>query len=262
MRLLSLLLALLMGWASPRCFADTATSALGALKLIPKDKAARLARIEARDGTPDPDRWYLIVHDPAEQNGLHEFVVAGKEIVASRAMSQFAETIKAEDVIGKEGVKIDSDKVAKLARQYGQANNAAISKINYELTKDGAGATPVWKVSCLDENGNRVGELTVTAGKGKVISHEGFAVEPPPVTTAEQKKRTPSPKFDVYAESQVAPDARVTPAPRLPAPAADDDEDNRGRRRYYRDYDDDRRSNPVGNAARSVGRTIRRLLPF
>ena len=44
-------------------------TALDALKLIPKDAAKRLARIEAREGTPAPERWYLLVHDPAEQRG-------------------------------------------------------------------------------------------------------------------------------------------------------------------------------------------------
>lgn len=243
-------------------------SALAALRLLPKDKAAKLARIEARDGTPEPDRWYLLVQDPAAENGVHEFVVAGKEIIASRAISQFADSLKPEDVIGGAAVKIDSDRAAKIAREYAQANNATISRMNYELKKEGADAAPIWKVSCLDESGNQVGEITVTAGKGNVISHEGFAVTPPEPTptpavarkTAEPKKKS-APRFEVYADSQVAPGTGAPTA----APVADpdtlrgEDSDPRERRRYR---NDDNRGSAVGNAARSVGRTIRRFMPF
>ena len=103
----------------------------------------------------------MLVHDPNDPTGVHEFVVTGKEVVASRSVSQFTDSIKPDDVIGVAAVKMDSDRVAKLARQYAQANNVSISRINYQLKKDGAGAVPMWKVSCLDENGNQVGELLV-----------------------------------------------------------------------------------------------------
>lgn len=259
-----LLFSLVLAGSGASLFAAE-TSALTALKLLPRDKAAKLARIEARDGTPEPDRWYLLVQDPAEENGLHEFVIAGKEIVASRAISQFADALKPEDVIGTAAVKIDSDRAAKLARQYAEANNVSISKMNYELKKEGADAAPVWKISCLDETGNKVGEITVTAGKGNVISHEGFAVAPTPAPAPASKsvaatKKKPAPKFDVYADSQVAPGTGAPAAAPAPQPAADEeDADTRGRRRAR---DDGERGGAVGNAARSVGRTIRHLLPF
>lgn len=223
------------------------TTALAALKLIAKDRAVRLARIEARDGTPNPDRWYFLVHDPADENGVREFVVANNEIVAARPLSQFAEKLQPQDVIGGAAVKIDSDQLAKMLRQYAQANGATIGKINYELKKEGADAAPVWKVSGLDESDQRVGELVVTAGKGNVISHEGFAVSPPAATP----KRTT--KFDVYAETEVAKSAS-TPASR--------EEDEQSRESRRRDREVDEHEHPVGNAMKNVGRSIRRFLPF
>jgi hypothetical protein len=261
---LSLLLA---GAAVPLSGAETIT-ALAAVKLLPRDKAAKLARIEARDGTPEPDRWYLLVHDVAEESGVHEYVIAGKEIVASRGISQFADTLKPEDVMGTASVKIDSDRAAKLARQYAQANGVSISKMNYELKREGSEAAPAWKVSCLDETGAQVGEITVTAGKGNVISHEGFAVAPQPTATpapepkkAEAKKK-PAPKFDVYADSQVAPGAVAPTAAPNPEPLPEDEGAWETRERRRSRGDSDRGGGAVGNAARNVGRTIRRLLPF
>ena len=118
----------------------TALTALTALKLIPRAQAKNLARIEARDGTPAPERWHILVHDAAAEHGLREFVVAGSEVVASRTVSQFAEKLAPEDVLAADSLKLDSDKVAKLAQQYALANNAVVATIGYELKQDGPGA--------------------------------------------------------------------------------------------------------------------------
>lgn len=153
-------------------------SALGAIKLLPKGESKRIARIEAREGTPVPERWHILVHDPKDENGVHEYVVAGGEVVASRNLSQFAESLKADDVFGSSGLKIDSDKVATLAQQYALANSMNIAALNYALKKEGAAASPLWNVSCLDETGREIGRLVVSAGRGNVISHDGFTAEP------------------------------------------------------------------------------------
>jgi hypothetical protein len=180
--------------------------ALEAVKLLPKDKADRLAFIEGRDGTPEPERWYLIVQDETQQNGFREFAVAGSEIVASRSVSQFAGTVTPGDVIDPDALKIDSDRVSKLAQEYSRANNVEISTLNYRLQKDGPEAAPVWKITCKNEAGAKVAELTVTASKGTVVSHEGFAVEP----STQRKPRKQ--KLATYAETQV-----VKPRPSAPS---------------------------------------------
>lgn len=151
------------------------TTALAALGLLPKAQAKNLARIEAHDGTPAPERWHLLVHDKQSETGLREFVIAGGEIVASRVISQFAESLTANDVIGVDGLQFDSDRAAQLAQDYALANNVTPASINYQLKKDGADAAPVWRVTCLDEAGKELGSLLLNAGKGNVIRHDGFA---------------------------------------------------------------------------------------
>ena len=158
--------------------ATDSSSVLKAIKQLPRGEAKKIARIEARDGTPVPERWHILVHDPKDENGLHEYVVSGGEVVASRNISQFAESLKPTDVMGSSGLKVDSDKVAELAQQYAQANNVAIASLNYALSKEGADAAPLWNVTCLDETGKEIGRLVVSAGKGNVVSHEGFTAEP------------------------------------------------------------------------------------
>jgi len=177
---------------------DTPGGALNAIDQLPRGEYKKIARIEARDGTPLPERWHIIVHDPKDENGVREYVVAGGELVASRAISQFVETVKPDEVVSSGAVKVDSDKVAKLAQAYAQANNVNIATLNYMLKKEGAEAVPLWNVSCLDETGKEVGKLVVSAGKGTVVSHEGFTAEPgaevlleTQATPTERKPRKP-----------------------------------------------------------------------
>jgi len=220
-----------------------AGTALDAVKELPKEQLARIARIEAREGTPEPERWYILTQDPAADTGVHEFVVSNGEIVASRAVSQFAESLKEDEVVGAEPLKIDSDKAAKLARAYAEANGAVITNMNYELKKDGPDAVPAWTVWCLDDKGNKLGEVVVTAEKGNVVSHEGFTREPEPAVTpgtALRKKKK--------EERHVDAPARLAPV--AGGPSADEKSPPRNQ------------ESGIGKTFDNVGRTLHKYLPF
>ena len=152
-------------------------TALDALKLLPKDQRKLVARIEARDGNPVPERWHILVHDQAAENGLKEFVVAGGTLVAARNVSQFAEKVAPEDVIG-ETSRCDSDRAAKLLTQYAQANGVTIASMNYGLGRSSADVPPLWKVTAFDVDGKELGSLVLTAAKGAIVSHDGFPLDP------------------------------------------------------------------------------------
>ncbi len=192
---------------------DTPGGALEAVDQLPRGEYKKIARIEARDGTPVPERWHIIVHDPKDENGVREYVIAGGELVASRAISQFVETVKPDEVVSSGAVKIDSDQVAKLAQAYAQANNVNVAALNYLLKKEGAEAVPLWNVSCLDETGKEIGKLVVSAGKGTVVSHEGFTAQPGTEVQLETQASTSERKYrsKPIVRNTVRPAA--TPAP-------------------------------------------------
>lgn len=176
-------------------------SALKALKLLPKTEMQSLARIEAHDGTPVPERWHFLVHDPNADSGLKEYVVAAGELVAARSVSQFAEHLGEADVIEGKTLRVDTDRLAELAKNYAAVNDVAIDRISYQLFKEGEEAQPLWKLNCMDQAGQTIGTLVVTAAKGNVVSHEGFPVAPkvgPDQTELD---------FETAAEPLVATDA-------------------------------------------------------
>lgn len=152
-------------------------TAFQAIKLLPKDAPSRVALVEAREAASEPTRWHILVYDPQSENGLHEYVVVGGEIVASRALSQFADALTQDDIFG-DAAKIDSDRASRLAAEFAAANKIEVKSMNFELKKDGSGASPRWSVTCLDGQGNDVGHLVFSATKGTILSHEGFEKEP------------------------------------------------------------------------------------
>lgn len=242
-------------------------SALEAIKELPKDQAGRIARIEARGGTPQPDRWYILTHDPKADNGVHEFVVSDGEIVASRSVSQFAESLKDEDVLGDAPLKIDSNKVAKLAQSYAEANGAVVTSMNYELKKDGPDAAPAWTVSCLDDKGNKVGVIVVTAGKGNVVSHEGFSLEPEAAADDTPRKKKEEPRFDTYAKPDVAPATAAstgTSSDSDSAVADDTDKADTGKPgvHHHHKHSPQKPANPIAKTFNNVKQTLEKFSPF
>ncbi|MEO7319673.1 MAG: hypothetical protein ABIZ56_11845 [Chthoniobacteraceae bacterium] len=188
------------------------TTALDAVKLLPKEYRVRVARIEARDGSPVPERWYILVNDRAAESGLREFVVADGAIVAERGISQFAESLTPEQVIG-DGVRFNSDRAAQLVQLYAEVNGVTVGTVAYQLRKDGPTAVPLWRLTCHDPLGRELGSLTITGTKGVVISHQGFAVEPAPVVAEKPRE-----KLRTSAATQVMRDTTVQPA-REPEPS-------------------------------------------
>lgn len=184
------------------------------MKLLPKGEAKKLARIEAREGTPEPERWYLLTHDDQSETGLREYVVAAGEVVASRNISQFAETVQPEEVIGNEVVKFDSDKAARLLQHYATANHVTMANVHYQLRKAGPEAVPLWTLICTDSAGTELGRLVVSATKGNVIAHDGFPIEPAlptPAPTPEPPRPTPKPK-ETKRKPPTTPTIQIQPA--------------------------------------------------
>lgn len=180
-------------------------TALGALALLPKEVATRVARVEGPDGHPFPERWYVLVHDPAFQTGLREYVFAEGHAVANRGLSQFADRVAAEEVIGAAAVKINSHVAAGMAAQFTMHNGQLLGGIRYELFKlDGS---PAWRLTCTSADGHVLGTIVLHATNGSVLSFDGFAAAPPQVTIAAASAAPGSATESVEEETEdVAPE--------------------------------------------------------
>lgn len=199
--------------------AATAETALNALRVLLPEQSKNVALITAREGTPEPDRWHVIVYDPNTDTGLREYVVSGGRRVAARPVSQFIEKLAATDVVGPDAIKIDSDKAVKTALQYGVANNKTIAALHFDLRKNPTDGTPIWTVICGDLSGAEVGRVVMSAARGDVLSHPGFAAEPKLESVAERAAATPAPERTAN-ENSAARKASVPKKTATPLPLA------------------------------------------
>jgi hypothetical protein len=208
------------GEKKPAANAEPDFSALGAINLLPKDAAARVARIEGPDGRPFPERWYVLVHDPATPRGLREYVIGGGKVIANRALSQFADSVLADEVVGSAPLKMNNDEAAGIAAQFARYNNQQLGGVRYEYFKSIDPPAPVWRLTSTDAKGKTLGTIVLHATKGTLLSFQGF--EKSPMTPAPEsatgvptvQASEPSPKPAKKSASQTASRSeRSNPAP-------------------------------------------------
>jgi len=236
--------------------AALAESALDAIKLLPADQSARIARIEGREGAPEPERWYILTQDPTADSGVHEFVVSNGQVVASRSLSQFADNLKPTDILGDLPL-IDSDTAARIAEDFAAANGHIVSSISYDLKKDPATGTPAWTISCMDDKGAKLGSIVVTAGKGTILSHKGFPKEPSP-------DASPAPSPDL-ATAAVTPSPAITPGAAAPIATPLPDATVVQPVHHHHHPSPSPSAKPAGVVSKTlntVGHTLQKLLPF
>ena len=166
------------GDKKPAANAEPDFSALGAINLLPKDSAAKLARIEGPDGHPFPERWYVLVHDPATPRGLREYVIGGGKVIANRALSQFADSVSADEAVGAAALKMNNDEAAGIAANFAMHNNQQLGGVRYEFFKSIDPPAPVWRLTCTDAKGQTMGTIVLHATKGTLLSFQGFEKSP------------------------------------------------------------------------------------
>jgi hypothetical protein len=154
-----------------------ASTAVSALRMLPPEEVRNLAMVEGREGTPDPERWRFLVFDPEAETGLREIVIKGMQR-SNNQVSQFADRITKAEVFGPDAIRVDSDRVAQIALQFGAANNMRIAAMHYDLRKGASDGPPLWTVVCVDDLGSELGRIVISATRGTIIMHPGFSVEP------------------------------------------------------------------------------------
>jgi hypothetical protein len=214
LKLLTLCLTGVAAVAQESGKAGRTMSAFEAVGLLPAEEQAALARIEGRDGTPNPERWHLLLYDPAGEAGLREITVADGKIAGSHPVSQFAQSLAKSDVFAGNSLLFDSVHVARIAQEYCRTNGVTAVALHYSLRKGGSDAAPVWTVFCVNAKGEELGHIVVTAGGGAVTFHPGFAAEPLPEQLLDRPRPAPLSTANASPDSSRArPSTAPGPAP-------------------------------------------------
>jgi|GEM_PF-5391861 len=155
-------------------------SAWKAARAVPKLMAKGFAGLTARGGTPEPERWLVLVNDEKAAGGVREFTVANGVITGSKEGSDFAANLSTDNRIDLTKLRVDAELAADLVASYAAVNSVVPATYDYDLRCGGEGASPLWTIGIFEQSGARVGQIVIAADTGAVVSHEGFTSVPSP----------------------------------------------------------------------------------
>ena len=143
-----------------------------------KDKVVQI-RSEKSVGSVTPNIWYIVYYDPdASFKAVEVKFGAGEKLDVKRA-TRLLELVKADEPLGKEKLKVDSDSALDIASKEPLLEKLTLKASRLVLERRSLDdSSPVWKVrlwaaKLKNPNDNtEVGEVIISAEDGRVIKSE------------------------------------------------------------------------------------------
>lgn len=150
---------------------DSAYQALRAIAAV-RDQSVlnRVTEVKGLSGTPQPDKWTVVLDDPLARGGVREIEVANGHIVSERT------PVKAYSGVGEavsmnfQKLNLDSEGAFTVADDVARKANIGFEAVDYVLRCDDTNSAPTWVLQLLDENRHSVGTVSIAADSGMVVS--------------------------------------------------------------------------------------------
>jgi len=150
-------------------------SALEAMLALGEKYSGGILEVTGRSGSPAPREWVILARNPDSNGKLHQFKVAGGQIVADVMSLNPAETFRSSgDFISLASMQVDSGAAYMIAQKKAAACGASLGSVDYSLSARGKSVGPVWTLQCADSNGRPLGKIEILARSGDVIASSGF----------------------------------------------------------------------------------------
>jgi len=169
-----------------------------AMRLVARERGAdylpRMLHLYGENGVPQPQVWRVVARD--RQNAVREFFVTKGEIVAEGVIPPAKANGISGTALPMARLAIDSDAAFTKAEQAARTAGIGFDRLYYQLRCLELSNNAAWFITLLDAKGMKVGELSVGASTGTVLTQNWFrrplavsggAVPPPPAP--------PSPSF-------------------------------------------------------------------
>ena len=146
-------------------------TAYQALRVVGKQRSQtqlnQVIEIKARNGTPQPAAWTLLLNDPMARGGVRELEVVSGHIVSERTPVKTGANGKTFSLAK---LNLDSEGAFAVAEHEARVVKLGFYGANYTLCADPASDTPVWVLHLLDKDQNPIASVTIAADTGQVIS--------------------------------------------------------------------------------------------
>ena len=123
------------------------------------------------NGTPQPQRWKILLEDPSGRGGVREVEVENGE-VASDHPARIVGTPEG-GTIKTARLNLDSSGAYAVASHTADKSNARFATVSYTLRTDERG-NPVWIITLQNRSARPVGTIHIAANRGEVTRTEGL----------------------------------------------------------------------------------------
>jgi hypothetical protein len=125
------------------------------------------------EGDPQPEKWKIILEDPAARGGARELQVANERITSDRPPGRGAAGSTGGATIDMARLNLDSSGVYAVASYTAEKSHTQFTTVDYTLRTDERGE-PVWIVTLLSKSSRPVGTIHIGATRGTVRRTEGM----------------------------------------------------------------------------------------
>jgi len=167
-------IAALLLLATPALAQDnpTAYEALRAVSAqFGRNSLNHIISVTGVNGTPQPQRWKILLEDPGGRGGVREVEVENGE-VASDHPARIVGTPEG-GTIKTTRLNLDSSGAYAVASHTADKSNARFATVSYILRTDERG-NPVWIITLQNRSARPVGTIHIAANRGEVMRTEGL----------------------------------------------------------------------------------------
>lgn len=155
----------------PNATAQTSShaAAQGVLQRFGMQVLDNVVRVDARDGSPQPNAWEFRTLDPLSPTGLRRFTHGRRGATDHGAPTDGYPDSLPSGFFSWASVRVDSHSAFQIAEA--QATHARISfnSLDYSLRAREGTRTPIWHVALRDANNRIVGQVEIAATDGEVL---------------------------------------------------------------------------------------------
>jgi len=146
-------------------------SALSALAALPPKYQGGVLKVSADNGTPNPQQWYIVAKNSAQDDAMYQVAIAQGQIVSEKISLDLRSAIR-DSSIDLSKVQVDSDGAWAAGAKYSASKGKKLANASYALQQQGRDAAPVWSIWCYDANVKYIGLVKILATSGAVVSSE------------------------------------------------------------------------------------------
>lgn len=170
---------LLVGLSTP---VGAQTTGKAAMRIVARDRGAdylpRMLHLTGEKGTHQPAVWRIIARDA--RGAVREFYVGKGAILSDGVLPPSQANGISSTPLPMHRLNIDSDTAFTKVEAAAKAAKIGFDSANYQLRCLELSTNAAWFLTLLNAQGNRVGEVSIGASTGTVLTQKWFHTPVPP----------------------------------------------------------------------------------